>query len=841
MPTPSYSAFMLLSSAASRQSRSRPVPLTISRGVVLALSVGVVGCSTYMRYRATQVDTTEISPLTQAHWIAADTTPQRMSHDTQGSNFSYPVLRKTFTVSSISPITRAQFIATALGSYVVTLNGHSVMDNVLAPEWTDYRQRVQYQQYDVTSLVQPGTNALGVLLGEGWYGSRMGESDRSRYTYGPPPVRLLSLLVVTHADGHREIIPSDSTWHSAPGPVHMSQIYAGESYDARQVQRGWDRADFDDHAWIAAREYPSPADLLLVPQIAPPIRRTRMLSARRTIVVAPDTVVYDLGQNIAGWARIHVRGPRGAIVQLRFAEVLKRDGRHIDRTNLVFAAATDTYTLAGGGQEIFEPHFTYHGFRYIEVATSHGVRAESPTGIVIGTDAPETADVESSNPELNRLWSNIQWSLRANLMSVPTDCPQRSERLGWTGDAQVFWPTATYLMDLRSFTRKWLQDLRDTQAEIPAGCFPDFSPTVHPPGVLPDCGGPGWSDAGVLVPGAAYQQYGDTAMVRQHWAAMERYMAYIAAGNPSGLWVDHSLGNGDWLPAGDTAAEDRHTSQELIATAFWAADALAMRTMAHGIGDRVAEARYAALYDQVRTAFQHAYVQSDGVVGHAMLRPGMQRTTLLTSQTSYVLALRYGLVPDSLRLAAVRHLIDDIAAHGGHLATGFLGTPHLLPVLSEQGRDDVAYALLLTTTFPSWLYMVEHGATTMWERWNGDQELTSDMNSYNHYAYGSVGMWILRYAAGIMQDTGATGFTRVVIHPHLDPQRRLTHIRARYRSASGDIVSAWTLDPATGAITQYVHIPPHTTARIDVPMRREYTYIYTSHDVGPGTYRFSSR
>jgi alpha-L-rhamnosidase len=824
---------------------------------LVRMLIALLLCSAPLRRAACQSTPSGTMGIGDARWIAdaamaraADTMHWTFETGAPGVRGPFPLLRKTFALSATSPIRRAELVVTALGSYQVTLNGRRTSNAVLTPDWTDYRRRLPYQTYDVTSLIRSGTNAIGVQLGEGWYGSPVGTAP---YGYGPPPVRVRCLLIVTHANGRVETIASDSSWRSAPGPIRMSQIYAGETYDARALPAGWNQSSFNDRAWTPVRVLDGPVGLApdnpvqLEPQRSPLIQRTRLVVPVRRIVVAPDTIVYDLGQNMVGWMRFRVRGPAGSTVQLRHAEVLMPDGQHLQRSNLREAEATDQYTLAGRGAETYEPHFTYHGFRYVEVVASAGVRMDSLSGVVFHTAARETATFDTRNPKLARLWENIVWSLRGNLMSVPTDCPQRSERFAWLGDAAAFWPTAVYLMDLESFTGKWLQDLRDSQLDVRdantqegkdttvVGCFPARTPPI-----TSRCGGPGWSDAGILVPFAAYRQYGDTAQVRAHWVAMERYMAFIAANNPTFLWQTHSGGYGDWYPA----ASDEQTGGELIATAFWAADAMAMRDLAQGLGNQEAEARYATLYDHIRAAFARAYIGSDGSVGQLVspsenasgTMPADTTRRRLTSQTSDVLALKYGLVPETLRSAVTGHLVSEIATRHGHLATGFLGTPRILPVLSEQGRDDIAYQLLLEEGLPSWLYMVNAGATTMWERWDGDLRPTT--TSFNHYAYGAVGEWLLKYAVGITQDTSSTAFRHIVIHPHLDPLARLTHLGAQYRSHVGVIASTWTIDSITNVVTLVVRIPPGQEARVDVPLRRGTSFTYVSHIVGAGTHRF---
>ncbi len=747
----------------------------------------------------------------RADWIAAsaaplDTAARIGAGAPETAAGTAPMLRRAFALRA-TPV-RARIYATALGGYRVTVNGRAAGPEALAPDWTDYRYRLTYQAYDVTRLLRPGANAVGVLLGAGWYASPMGFSTK-RYAFGPPPVRLLLELVVTYADGREEVIGSDTTWRAASSPVLVSEIYDGETYDARLEQPGWDRPGFDARAWHGVVVEPPPAAALQSQNI-PSIERTAQIRPVRRWSPAPGVWVFDLGQNIAGWARLVVRGKLGTVVRMRFAEILAPDGKNVTQINLRSAKATDTYVLSGGGPETFEPHFTYHGFRYIEVTGYPGVPAlDAVTGIVVHSALPETGTFATSDAGVNRLWENILWTQRANLYGVPTDCPQRDERMGWMGDAQVFWRTASYNMDMAAFGEKWLADIRDGQDAD--GCFPNFAPNFL--GVL-TCGAPGWADAGVIIPWTAWRQYGDTRILDENWSAMVRYLAFIADSNPGYRWLHgKQVQFGDWLPAGSTTSWGQ-TNADLISTALWAYDASLMAQMARALGRDSAAAAYARLSARVRAAFDSAYVLPDGRVGAPYLNPDSIRTTF--TQTGYVLALRFGLVPDSLRPAAARRLVDDIAAHGWHLTTGFLGSAYVLPVLSEAGEDSVAFRLLLQESFPSWLYEVRHGATTTWERWNGDHG-DPGMNSYSHYAFGTVGEWLYGYLAGIAEDSGAVAFDRIEIRPRWTAP--LDSVRAVYRSIRGPITSAWRRR-ADGSVAVTVTIPANTTGRVVLPTDR---------------------
>jgi alpha-L-rhamnosidase len=498
-----------------------------------------------------------------------------------------------------------------------------------------------------------------------------------------------------------------------------------------------------------------------------------------------------MAQNMVGWVRMKVNGPAGAQVRLRFAERLNPDGS-IYTENLRGAEATDTYILRGGGEETFEPHFTYHGFRYVELTGYPDKPSlDSITGIVFHTAAPYGGQIFTGSNLVNQIWVNTMWGQRGNFESIPTDCPQRDERLGWMGDAGIFWRTAVYNMDLQAFTHKWMRDVVDAQSSD--GAFSDVSPRV----VDIRDGAPAWGDAGIIIPWTAYQQYRDRRLVEENWSAMERWMNYIHEANPDLIWANRRNNDfGDWVPANSS------TPKDLIATAYWAQDASMMADMARALGRDEDAARYKQLFNGIRDAFVRKFVHEDGSIGNG-------------SQTCYALALHIGLVPEALRKLAVDRLVADIESRGGHLSTGFLGTPHLMFALSENGRADVAYRLLLNDTYPSWGYTVQRGATTIWERWNGDTGDPS-MNSYNHYAFGAVVEWLYREMAGIDTDPTAPGFEKIVIHPH--PNRQIGHVRAEYNSVRGKIVSEWTYEN-DGSVSYKVEVPANTVATVLLPQR----------------------
>lgn len=692
--------------------------------------------------------------------------------------------RNTFTVKK--QVERARLYITALGCYRAFLNGQRVGADILTPGWTDYSKRLQYQTYDVTQLVKKGANVVGAVLGDGWYASGLGWKLQ-RYSFGPPPVRILMQLEVAFTDGTQQTVGTDGSWRASTGSILSSEIYAGEDYDARRMM-DWTSPSFNANSWPPV-QISTPPSAALGAQRDEPIQHTQTITPKAINSPSPGVYVYDLGQNMVGWARLKVKGQAGTRVRMRFAEILKPDG-NIYRDNLRAAKATDTYVLRGKGEETFEPHFTYHGFRYVEVTGYPGKPDLSAiTGIVFHNNLPETGKFETSSDLVNHIWRNVLWGQRGNLMSIPTDCPQRDERLGWMADAQIFWRTASYNMDMDAFTNKWMRDVRD--ARSPAGVFSDVSPRV----VDESDGAPAWGDAGVIVPWTTWQQYGDLRVVSDNWAAMKKWLQYIHAANPDYLWENRRNNDfGDWVPANSV------TPKDLLATAFWAYDAELMTQMAHALGKDSEAAEYQQLYNKVKAAFIQKFVKPDGIAGNG-------------SQTCYVLALHMKLLPDNLRQAAADHLAHDIESRNWHLSTGFTGTSLLMQVLSDNGKNDVAYRLALNTTYPSWGYMVKKGATTMWERWNGD---TGDpaMNSFNHYAFGAVGAWMYETMLGIAADPFSPGFKRIIIHPRAD--HRIASVSGSYDSPYGKISTDWSAGQGKPFVLKLT-IPANTTALVHLP------------------------
>jgi len=696
-----------------------------------------------------------------------------------------PFLRRVFAVQG--PVRRAMLYATARGLVELQLNGARVGNAVLAPGWTDYRTRIEYAAHDVTGLLADGPNVLSAILGDGWYAGFVGfDPKRAGARYGTHP-ELLCELHLEYTDGAREVVTSDERWRATTGPIRYSDLLHGEHYDARRELGGWTDPGYDDGDWPAVRTRERDG-VALVPERAQPIRVTEELRPVSVTEREPGVHVVDLGQNMVGWVRLDVEGERGTTVRLRFAEMLEDDGSlHV--ANLRSARPQETYVLAGGGgREVFEPRFTFHGFRYVEV---HGP-AEAPAlvGRVVHSDTPPTGEFECSSDLVNQLWRNVRWGQRGNFLSVPTDCPQRDERLGWLADAQVFLPSAALNMDVAAFITKWGDDILDAQS--PDGAYPDVAPRL---GAERD-GAPAWGDAGIIVPWTIYERYGDVRILERHWDAMERYLAYLVRHNPDLLWRSRRNNDyGDWLSVG------ADTPREVLATAYLAYDAKLMARIAGVLGRGDRQVHYEALYRDVVAAFNRAYVGDDGFIEG-------------DTQTVYLLALHMDLVPDELRERVAERLVADIERHDWHLTTGFIGVGLLCPVLTEAGYADIAYRLLLNETFPSWGYSIRHGATTIWERWDGWTEeggfQTPLMNSFNHYSLGSVVQWLYEYVAGIRP--AKPGYEHVLIAPNPGP---LEWARASFRSVRGPITSAWRQDG--DAFRLDVEIPANVTATVVLP------------------------
>jgi len=677
----------------------------------------------------------------------------------------------------------ARVYVTGLGSYVLHINGQRVGNDFFTPGWTNYYKKIQYQTYDVTTLVKKGRNAIGAILGNMWWCGGLGWNGSQVYSEGP--LRLFMQLVVDYTDGTTETIVSDENWQIHDSPIIDNSIYHGETYDARQEMPGWDRPGFDASGWqlVEIVEQNPPE---IVAQQGPTIQVTQEIKPIKVTRLDSGKFIFDMGQNMVGVARLRVQGQAGDSVTMRFAEILKTDG-NIYTDNLRSARATDRYILKGEGTEIWHPRFTYHGFRYIEVTGFPGEpTTEDITGLVIHSAAPFIGHFACSNELINKFYKNITWGQRGNMESVPTDCPQRDERLGWMGDAQVFAPTACYNMNMARFFSKWERDIIDSQDKD--GAVHDVNPVF----IVIGPGKPAWADAVVIIPWVVYQFYGDRRIIERNYDGMVAWVEYMKQRSKGYLYEQE--GYGDWI------AVEKSPSRPIGSAYFYYSTSLLAR-MAEIIGKHDDAQKYRQLAEKIAAAYNRKYLDK-----RKMEYKG-------GTQTLNLLPVAFGITPERDRAAVIKSVVIDVLKHNTHLTTGFLGTAYILPMLSEYGHHDLAYQLASQKTYPSWGYMVEKGATTVWELWNSDTE-GPGMNSRNHFALGSVGMWYYGYLAGIRPDANAPGFKRTIIHPM--PIGDLTWAEASLQTNYGLLKSRW--DKTDETLTLKVTIPANTTALVYVPI-----------------------
>ena len=704
------------------------------------------------------------------------------------------LVRKDFSVQK--KIASARAYVTSHGFYELHINGKKVGDEVLTPGWTSYAKRLQYQVFDITALLQTGNNCVGAMLADGWYRGSL--AWQNNWGVWGKKLGLLCQLQITFTDGSEQTIVTDNTWKgSQDGPVTRDGIYDGESYDAGKEMKGWSNAGFDDSKWKAVTVADVAKDNLLATQTVP-VKKIQEIKPVRIFKTPKGLLVADFGQNMVGWIRLKVKGNAGTMVTIRHAEVLDKYGNFYT-DNLRAATATAEYTLKGGDEETYEPRFSFFGFRYIAVNGYPGeLKPEDVTGIVVHSEMKPTGMFECSNALINQLQHNIQWGQKGNFVDVPTDCPQRDERLGWTGDAQAFCRTAAFNMDVSPFFTKWLKDVAADQ--IADGAVPDVIPDV----LRNKETSAGWGDVSTIAPWTMYRVFGDKKILETQYPSMKAYVEYIRkkAGD-SYLWKGGSV-FGDWLFYKSMAQteNDGYTSPDMIATMFYAYSAHIVAQAASALGKTDDAQTYNNVFEKIKEVFNRNYVTAEGRIASE-------------SQTSYVLALQFDLLPEALRPKATQYLVDDIKQRKNHLSTGFLGTPYLCHVLSYNGRTDVAYDLLLQTTYPSWLYPVKMGATTIWERWDGQKTDSTfedvGMNSFNHYAYGAIGDWMYRVVAGI--EIGEPGYKHILIQPH--PDKKFTYAKSSFESSYGQIASGWEMKD--GKLVIKVKVPANTTATIILP------------------------
>jgi alpha-L-rhamnosidase len=683
----------------------------------------------------------------------------------------------------------ATLYVSALGLCDVYFNGKRVADEYFNPGWTDYTKRVYYRAYDVMGMVRRGPNALGAVLADGWYSGYVGYGH-NRDLYGKRP-RFRCQLCIEYQDGTKQVVATGPDWKATTGPIREADFLMGETYDAREELGRWSEPGYDDAKWDAVE---TGAEVSPVLQAHPgePVQVYEEFRAQKITEPKPGVYVLDLGQNFAGIARLRVSAAdAGRRITLRFAERLNPDGT-IYTANLRAARATDTYICRGDRLETWQPRFTFHGFQYIEVTgLPRPPEPNTVVGLALSSDTPIVGSFECSNAMLNRLYKNIYYTQRSNFIDIPTDCPQRDERLGWTGDAQVYVRTATLNADVQAFFTKWLVDLEDAQRAD--GQFPQVAPVK----VAGDDGGPAWADAGVICPWTIYQVYGDRRVLEQHYASMARFIEFCKnRSTPELLPPAKFHCFGDWLSIG------ANTPKDVIYTAYFAYSTRLVAEAAEALGKTDDAAKYRGLFERIKAAFNRAYVAEDGRIKG-------------DTQTVYVLALAFDLLDEPKQKLAAKYLVENIERHGGHLSTGFIGTKDLMLVLAKIGRNDVAYRLITNDTFPSWGFSIKHGATSIWERWDGWTPergfQTPGMNSFAHYSFGAVYQWMVENIGGIRSDGPA--YRRIVIAPQ--PGGQLTWAKVGYNSIHGPIRSDWKLD--AGRLLMDVTIPANTTATVLVP------------------------
>lgn len=705
------------------------------------------------------------------------------------------------------PVRRARLHVASLGGYRLWLNGKRIGDDELQSEPADYSRRIPSRSYDVTQLLREGDNVLGALVGDGFFASY--QAPEGRFAYGSAPRRIHMVLDIESVGGEIQRVVSDKEWRHAVSPLSMSELYAGEDQDLRLWPEGWLDPSFNASAWSKVWEAPTPS-AVCSPAHAEPIRIVRKLTPVSIRKLAEDRFLIDFGQNFAGRVRLHLKGKGGQQIRVRHSEVLDKAGL-LDRRNLRAARAEDRYILRGApAGERLEPMLTYQGFRYAEVEGITELKADAISGLVLSSALEETGTFRIENPRLQRLWLNILWSQRSNFVGIPTDCPQRDERLGWTGDAQVFWDAAAFNMDVGGFTRSYCRILRDAQSQN--GAFPLWAPSPSGLGWGTTSATPGWADAGIMLPYVSFLHSGDTAIVEENWDAMTAYLKGIFATNPGGLWEkDRGADLGDWLALDAKSPMDETTPKTLIATAMLARSIDQVAKMAAWTGRDVDAVHWREVHERVRSAFQQKFVDADGTVGNG-------------SQCSFIMALALGLLTPTQHSAAGKLLAADIRRRGTLLSTGFLGTPLALDALASVGEEKLVWDLLLRNQYPSWGYMVERGATTIWERWNGD---TGDvaMNSFNHYALGAVAAFLYRRVAGIEPiEPGFARFRVAVL-----PDEGIPSAGATLDTVRGRIETRWSR--AAGRISLDISVPANCIATVVLPGGEQ--------EAGPGRHRFS--
>ncbi len=759
----------------------------------------------------------------QAQWIGND-----LSELGKGKIYHLPpapYFRKEVELKG--KIKRARLYVTALGLYEFYINGERIGKDYFTPGWTDYDKRVYYQTYDVTANLKSGENVFGSLISEGWYAGYLGyallvKNPIVKNFYGTVPL-LKAQIEVEYTNGKKEVIATDASWKSNHGAMVEADILNGETYDARLEFTNWAKPDFKDNDWKNAQIYPDKAERKIQIYPGDPVQVFTELKAKNITERPNHKYIFDMGQNFAGNVRLKVKGEAGDKIVMQYGEVLFPDGSLMTE-NLRKARATDTYILKGDPNgETYMPRFTYHGFQYVEVSGfTEKPSLDAITGIVLTSSTPEVGSFVTDNPMINQLYHNITWTQRSNYFDIPTDCPQRDERLGWTGDAQAYIQSATYNTDISAFFTKWLVDLNDAQR--PDDTYPIYAPA--PPLRATDTYSPGWSEAGIICPYTIYKTYGDTRVIEKFWPNMQAYLKFLEQ-KSKGQYVfkegsfediNPKGGFGDWLSVG------KKTPPDMLATMYYAYVSSMMAEMAKAVGKNKDAEKYRLIFSKIKQAFLKHYTDTDGKFktnaaaygdgkGYVDGEMGFEGST----QTAYANAIYMDLLNPNLEEKAGKWLVELIENNGGKLSTGFLGVKPLLPSLSETGHSDEAYKLLLSTTYPSWGFEVINGSNTIWERWNSyvkgkGFENNAGMNSFNHYAFGSINEWFFGHAAGIKTDQ--PGYRTFTIKPEI-AKEGLNYVKANYHSINGEIISSWKKEG--NQLLLHFEIPVNTKASVFIP------------------------
>lgn len=763
---------------------------------------------------------------------------------------SMPMLRSNFEITG-PKIDKATLCVTARGIYDFYINNKRINDGYFNPGASQYNKTHFYQVYDVTKFLRKGKNTMGAILGEGWWSGAITYAGESWNFFGDRQ-SLLAKLVITYADGTETVIPtSPDTWqYYNNGPTITAGFFNGEVYDARREVAGWSNSDFEPENWKKAKEitlegntaafdYSAYSLVELTGQTVKPIMK---LTAVSVTEVRPGVFVYDMGQNFAGVPEIHLSGMKqGTKINLRFAEVkypdlpeYKQNTGMIMLENIRSAMAQDIYICKGGDEEVFSPRFTYHGYRFVEITgLEKALALKDIKGIVLSSIDNVTADYECSNPEVNRLWQNIKWSAFSNFVSIPTDCPQRNERLGWSGDISVFSRTAVYMADVRKFLSRYLRAMRDCQN--PDGRFPDVAPFDF------GFGGLLWGSAGITVAWETYLQYADTELLAEHYDAMKRYIEFVQRNyidTQTNVIVQNRTGLdlGDWL-----SPEEEKNDRSLLWEAYFIYDLDIMQRIALKLNKKDDAAMFAQISSERKSFFNETYIDkttgktiSSGYYSSRIYVP--EKGKVVDTQSSYALPLAFGIVNKQNKPLFLKNFIETIRRENildkkqtcppYSLMTGFIGTAWISKALSDNGFSADAYRLLQQTSYPSWLYPVEQGATTIWERLNSYTHTdgfggNNRMNSFNHYSFGAVGAWLIENSLGIRRDENNPGFRHFILSPEIDITNKMAYARGYYNSPYGKIESMWKT--SEGKTIYNFTVPKGTTATLYFPLSAKYT------------------